>query len=235
MPEELENTAEEEERQHEDELPEKYRGKTAAEIARMHMELETKLGQMGQELGQLRAMVQHVQQPREQASVSDYAERRWSEVADELLVNPEKAVRRLADEIRREVLTEAYKVSTSQLSAREQLEAFFRANPDLDKFREVVAVIGERVYQSNPHLPFSEVLRLTADEARRYIASLKARLTDVKDAKRAAATTPGSSSTRTESGAPAGAEPSAGGRQDEVLEAIRELHDWRKKRMTPPR
>ena len=37
-----------------DELPEKYRGKSAAEIARMHAEAEKLLGKQGQELGELR-------------------------------------------------------------------------------------------------------------------------------------------------------------------------------------
>ncbi len=38
----------------EDDLPEKYRGKSAAEIARMHAEAEKLLGKQGQELGELR-------------------------------------------------------------------------------------------------------------------------------------------------------------------------------------
>lgn len=38
----------------EDDLPEKYRGKSAAEIARMHRELETRMGQQSQEVGELR-------------------------------------------------------------------------------------------------------------------------------------------------------------------------------------
>jgi len=38
----------------EDELPAKYRGKSAAEIARMHAEAEKLLGKQGQELGELR-------------------------------------------------------------------------------------------------------------------------------------------------------------------------------------
>lgn len=42
------------EEQVEDELPEKYRGKSAAEIARMHMEAEKLMGKQGQELGELR-------------------------------------------------------------------------------------------------------------------------------------------------------------------------------------
>lgn len=38
----------------EDDLPEKYRGKTASDIARMHQELEKRLGQQSQEVGELR-------------------------------------------------------------------------------------------------------------------------------------------------------------------------------------
>ena len=38
----------------EDDLPEKYRGKSASEIATMHRELEQRLGQQSQEVGELR-------------------------------------------------------------------------------------------------------------------------------------------------------------------------------------
>ena len=38
----------------EEDLPEKYRGKSPAEIARMHQELEKRLGQQSEEVGQLR-------------------------------------------------------------------------------------------------------------------------------------------------------------------------------------
>lgn len=48
------NETNEQSTQVEDELPEKYRGKSAAEIARMHAEAEKLLGKQGQELGELR-------------------------------------------------------------------------------------------------------------------------------------------------------------------------------------
>lgn len=43
-----------------DELPEKYRGKSAAEIARMHQEAEKAIGRQGQELGDLRRVVDDI-------------------------------------------------------------------------------------------------------------------------------------------------------------------------------
>lgn len=44
----------------EPELPDKYRGKTAAEIAKMHMEAEKALGRQGAELGELRRLTDDV-------------------------------------------------------------------------------------------------------------------------------------------------------------------------------
>jgi hypothetical protein len=44
----------------EPELPEKYRGKSASEIARMHMEAEKAMGRQGAELGELRRLTDDV-------------------------------------------------------------------------------------------------------------------------------------------------------------------------------
>lgn len=49
-----EEPAEVEASESEDDLPEKYVGKSAADIARMHQELEKRLGQQSQEVGELR-------------------------------------------------------------------------------------------------------------------------------------------------------------------------------------
>jgi len=42
------------EQEEEDDLPDKYKGKSASEIAKMHRELESRLGQQSQEVGELR-------------------------------------------------------------------------------------------------------------------------------------------------------------------------------------
>jgi len=49
-----EEPPEQETEQYEDELPERYRGKSAAEIAKMHQEAEKALGRQGNEIGELR-------------------------------------------------------------------------------------------------------------------------------------------------------------------------------------
>ena len=41
----------------EDDLPEQYRGKTPAELVRMHQEAESRIGQQGEEVGKLRGVV----------------------------------------------------------------------------------------------------------------------------------------------------------------------------------
>lgn len=40
-----------------DDLPEQYRGKTAAELVKMHQEAESRIGQQGEEVGKLRSVV----------------------------------------------------------------------------------------------------------------------------------------------------------------------------------
>lgn len=50
----VEEAPEVEEAVEDDDLPEKYQGKSASDIARMHQELEKRLGQQSQEVGELR-------------------------------------------------------------------------------------------------------------------------------------------------------------------------------------
>lgn len=90
----------------EPELPAHLQGKTAAEIAHMHAELERKLGQQSSELGDLRRRVEQYEQPAE----PDYRERPLS--GDELGAfdriveeDPEQAAR-LAVQVGNEYLYE---------------------------------------------------------------------------------------------------------------------------------
>ena len=55
--EEVAQEAPEQSQQDDDDIPEKYRGKTPKEIARMHMEAEKALGRQGSEVGELRRLV----------------------------------------------------------------------------------------------------------------------------------------------------------------------------------
>lgn len=225
-----------------DELPEKFRGKSAAEIAKMYADLESFAGRQAQELGELRAYVQALHsapQEREPASKDEYG---LAEFADELLASPEETLPKIARRIEERVLSKVARTVQSQRTTEQKIEAWFRANPDLDKFREIVSVIGERVYQANPSLSIDQVLELTGKEARAYIASLKPRLLgEGADRKRAGITTSGGGRTR-EAGAAAGSseEEAAGGGgmspdQQAILDEIKRIKDYRAKRIVPPR
>ena len=78
--------------QEDDDIPEKYRGKSAKEIARMHQEAEKALGRQGSEVGELRRVVDDfikAQTDTKQQQAPDTVEDEVDFFAD-----PEKAVRR---------------------------------------------------------------------------------------------------------------------------------------------
>lgn len=79
----------------EDSLPEKYRGKTAAEIAEMHRNLESELGRARNEIGQVRRLADELLGiNRAQAVRTEAANQpqRKPLTPDDLLSNPEQAV-----------------------------------------------------------------------------------------------------------------------------------------------
>ena len=78
------------------ELPEKYRGKTAAEIAEMHRNSESRLGQLQNEVGQLRGLVSDLsvlQRPSVDSSTD--VEESVDVSSEDLLADPVSAVRKI--------------------------------------------------------------------------------------------------------------------------------------------
>jgi len=223
-------------------LPEKYRGKSAAEIAAMHADLETKLGQQGAELGELRTMVadlsaRQAASTREPASKSDYTTSKYSRYAEELIVSPEEALPKLMNELRADLRAELASDTSQQLSQREAVEGFFRANPELAEYREIVSVIGERIYQQNPNMSLPRLFEETRKASLQYISSLKERMDRKgKDADRArnAITTSGGRAREGVGGEEAGRVVEAV-ELSEVDKAIAEAKAFREKRLVPPR
>lgn len=75
----------------EEELPEKYKGKSPAEIARMHMNAEKRLSQMGNELGSLRGLADQVLNlKKENVKVPETP--RKPVTVDEIFADPDKAI-----------------------------------------------------------------------------------------------------------------------------------------------
>lgn len=93
---------------HEEELPDKYRGKTAAELARMHQEAEKLLGRQSSEVGELRKVVDSYIQ----TQLSNQAPQQNDDDEIDFFVDPDKAVARAIErhpKIRQaEQVTQAY-------------------------------------------------------------------------------------------------------------------------------
>ena len=73
----------------EDELPPHYRGKSPAELIRMHQEAESRIGQQGEEVGKLRSIVDDFILKQSQVKEPEEAEEEVDFFAD-----PDKAVER---------------------------------------------------------------------------------------------------------------------------------------------
>lgn len=77
----------------ESDLPEKYRGKTAAEIAEMHMNAEKELGRMRNEVGTYRGLVNDLTSLQRTPSEPQTVEQEQLDVSgDELLLDPARAI-----------------------------------------------------------------------------------------------------------------------------------------------
>ena len=106
--------------QPEDDLPEKYRGKTPSEIAKMHMEAEKLIGRQAQEVHEVRSLADQllkqqlsknqVQQPQPNDELSE----------DEFFANPKSAVARTVEQHpavleAKQAALELKKMKTSQM------------------------------------------------------------------------------------------------------------------------
>ncbi len=78
----------------EDDLPEKYRGKTPSEIARMHQEAEKLLGRQSSEVGELRRLVDDFVKAQLETKTTQQAE---PEEEVDWYSDPDKAVQRAID------------------------------------------------------------------------------------------------------------------------------------------
>jgi len=75
-----------------DDIPEKYRGKSPAEIARMHMEAEKALGRQGGEVGELRKIVDDFVKAQLATKTAPVQAQEEIISEDDWYLNPEKAV-----------------------------------------------------------------------------------------------------------------------------------------------
>lgn len=120
----------------EDDLPDKYKGKSAAEIAKMHRELESRLGQQSQEVGELRRAFDDMVQKSIEAQNSPTPEPEVEEV--DFFADPSAAVKRAIDN--HPSLKQAQAVA-AEMAKSQSLAKLQAAHPDMN---EVLAEDGFR-------------------------------------------------------------------------------------------
>ena len=109
----------------EDDLPEKYKGKTAAELARMHQEAEKLLGRQSSEVGELRKVVDSYIQT--QLSNKEAPQQQDDEDVD-FFVDPEKAV---ANAIARHPSIRQAEEVTQQYKKQSAMSTLQQKHPDM--------------------------------------------------------------------------------------------------------
>ena len=120
-----------------DDLPEKYRGKSASEIAQMHRELESRLGQQSQEVGELRKAFDDMVKTSIAAQQKPSAPEPEEDDTD-FFVDPKAAVQRAIEN--HPTLRQAQAVA-AEMAKSQSLAALQAAHPDM---KEVVSETGFR-------------------------------------------------------------------------------------------
>ena len=119
----------EEPEEHED-LPEKYKGKSAAELARMHQNLEQLMGKQSSEVGELRKAVDNLVQQSLASQQQQAATAPETEFDDsEFFTNPAEAVRKL---IAQDPTLQSAQVAAAEMSKQQAAAALKNAHPDMD-------------------------------------------------------------------------------------------------------
>jgi hypothetical protein len=118
----------EETQQAEDDLPDKYRGKTAAELARMHQEAEKLLGRQSSEVGELRKVVDSYIQT--QLSQQQEAPQKSEDEDYDFFTDPDKAVSRAIENHPKIKEAEQYTQQYKKATALNQLQS---KHPDMQE------------------------------------------------------------------------------------------------------
>jgi hypothetical protein len=123
----------------EDDIPEKYRGKSVKDIVRMHQEAERAMGKQGSEVGELRRVVDDFVKAQTVHKAPDVEE----EI--DFFSDPDKAIARAIDKHPKIKQAEQY---TAQMAKAEALANLKQSHPD---YQEVLqdAGFGEWITKSN--------------------------------------------------------------------------------------
>ena len=226
-------------------VPEKYEGKSAAELIEMLKSQESFIGEQGRELGNLRRALgelQRSQAPREETGTP---KDRFipKAVADEAILRPEIGLRKVADIAKEEAIQEAERRIEAKMANQVAIERYIAANPVLEKWRDVFSIAGTHIWNANPELRdnLPALLEATKKATLQWVASkgFKVEKDTDRDRVRAGVTTSGGMAggdRDTSSGEPEDRDttrPATTGddQKDAILAAMQELKDFRSKRM----
>ena len=170
-----------------DGLPEKYRGKSKAEIARMHEEAQQALGRQSSEVGELRKVFDEYVQ----SSIQSQQAAPVEEEPVDFLLEPEKAVQRAIDNHPKLKQAEALIAQTAKQQNMSRLQSDF---PDLQetlgnpKFREWVEAspIRQRLYaDADANFDYDSAAELLTNWKDRNMAVKRTLEVEKKEQKRA--------------------------------------------------
>tara|TARA_R110002072_G_scaffold380_2_gene2615 strand:- start:3138 stop:3941 length:804 start_codon:yes stop_codon:yes gene_type:complete len=128
--------------QEEDNTPEKYRGKTVAEVISMHQEAEKQLGRQSSEVGDLRKVVDTYIADRTQLNTPAPTQEPEEEV--DFFTDPDKAVARAIDS--HPDIVKARETTANNLK-QQSLDAIQKAHPDMNDL-VVDPAFGEWIMKS---------------------------------------------------------------------------------------
>lgn len=129
----------------EEEIPDKYRGKSVSELVRMHQESEQKIGQQGNELGDLRKTVNAlIEQNLNEAPKKEDGPAPAEDV--DFFANPEEAVRKVIDN--HPDIAEARRIK-GEFTQKQAQEEIYRRHPDADSIFQEKGF--QEWIQNNPH------------------------------------------------------------------------------------
>lgn len=123
-------------------LPEKYQGKSAKEIAEMHMNSEKRLGQIQNEVGQLRGLVSDLAQVQRSPNPVTPAPVSVDVSGDELIANPGDAIRKVVTP-----LVEAATQPTPQADPTANVEYTMEQNALVSDFGDPQVIANSEEFQ----------------------------------------------------------------------------------------
>lgn len=131
----------------EDSLPEKYAGKSMAELARMHQEAESVIGRQGNEMGELRTAVNKLIEDNLKATQVPEVDSEGAQESDvDFFADPVKSVKDLVD--KHPAVVKA-KETTDKLDRQGRQSEIMKRHPDVD---QVFADPGFREWiEKSPH------------------------------------------------------------------------------------